>query len=117
MLAVIETHPQPSHAPVYRALQQNLGVPVTAIYGSDFSVAGHRADDGDGALTWDADLLSGYTPLFLARVASGGGTTAHTVSTGGLRDMLRAVRPAAVLIAGHSPRFGNPHLVSRRDGR
>lgn len=105
MLAVIETHPKPSHAPVYRALQQNLGVPVTAIYGSDFSVAGHQADDGDGTLTWDADLLSGYTPLFLARVASGGGTTADTVSTGGLRDMLRAVRPAAVLIAGHSPRF------------
>jgi hypothetical protein len=42
VLAVIETHPVQYHAPVYRALQQSFGVPVTAIYGSDFSVAGYR---------------------------------------------------------------------------
>jgi glycosyltransferase involved in cell wall biosynthesis len=105
MLAVIETHPIQYHAPVYRVLQQQLGVPVTAIYGSDFSVAGYRDAEFGTTFAWDTDLLSGYTPLFLSRVDSGGATSAESVSTGGLRDMLRAVRPTAVLIVGYSPRF------------
>jgi glycosyltransferase involved in cell wall biosynthesis len=105
MLAVIETHPIQYHAPVYRVLQQQLGVPVTAIYGSDFSVAGYRDAEFGTTFAWDTDLLSGYTPLFLSRVDSGGATSAEAVSTGGLRDMLRAVRPTAVLIVGYSPRF------------
>ena len=71
MLAVIETHPIQYHAPVYRVLQQRLGVPVTAIYGSDFSVAGSRDAEFGTTFAWDADLLSGYTPLFLSRVDSG----------------------------------------------
>ncbi len=41
-LAVIETHPIQYHAPVYRHLQTSLGISVTAIYASDFSVAGYR---------------------------------------------------------------------------
>ena len=90
MLAVIETHPIQYHAPVYRVLQQQLGVPVTAIYGSDFSVAGYRDAEFGTTFAWDTDLLSGYTPLFLSRVDSGGATSAEAVSTGGLRDMLRA---------------------------
>jgi len=104
MLAVIETHPVQRHAPIYRALQQDWGVPITAIYGSDFSVAGNRDGDGEAA-AWDTDLLSGYTALFLSRVASGGAASAEAVSAGGLRDMLRAVRPTAVLLVDHSPRF------------
>ena len=105
MLAVIETHPIQYHAPVYRALQQELGVPVTVIYGSDFSVAGYRDTEFGVSFAWDTDLLSGYTPLFLSRVASGGATDADAVTTDGLRDMLRAVRPTATLIVGYSPRF------------
>ena len=42
MLAVIETHPIQYHAPVYRAVQSEFGISVTAIYGSDFSVVGYR---------------------------------------------------------------------------
>jgi glycosyltransferase involved in cell wall biosynthesis len=105
VLAVIETNPIQSHAPVYRTLQQELGVPVTAIYGSDFSVSGYHDAEFDTPCAWDTDLLSGYTTLFLSRVASGGATNADMVTTDGLRDMLRAVRPAAVLIVGYSPRF------------
>lgn len=105
MLAVIETHPIQYHAPVYRVLNQQLGVPVTVIYGSDFSVAGYHDAEFGATFAWDTDLLSGYTALFLARASSGGATSADAVSTGGLRDMLRAVRPTAVLIVGYSPRF------------
>jgi hypothetical protein len=37
MLAVLETHSVQYHAPVYLALGSQFGIPVTAIYGPDFS--------------------------------------------------------------------------------
>jgi glycosyltransferase involved in cell wall biosynthesis len=105
VLAVIETHPVQYHAPVYRALEQQLGVPVTAIYGSDFSVAGYRDREFGKSFAWDTDLLSGYSSQFLSRVADSGARTFDEVSTHGLRDRLRRLSPSAVMILGYSPRF------------
>ena len=105
MLAVIETHPIQYHAPVYRMVQQSYGIPVTVVYGSDFSVRGYRDDEFGTSFSWDTDLLSGYTPVFLSQVASGGPDTADRVSTRGLAQVLRNLKPAAVLTVGYSPRF------------
>jgi len=71
VLAVIETHPIQYHAPVYRALQGDFGVPVTAIYGSDFSIAGYHDVEFKSSFRWDADLLSGYASEFLSRADKG----------------------------------------------
>src|SRR5919198_3738842 len=98
MLAVIETHPIQYHAPVYRALQGSFGVPVTAIYGSDFSVAGYRDQEFGATFAWDTDLLSGYQPLFLSRVAEGGARSVEQVSARGLKQALRLVAPSATLV-------------------
>ena len=105
MLAVIETHPIQYHAPVYRALQRQFAVPVTAIYGSDFSVAGYRDAEFGTTFAWDADLLSGYTAQFLTRVADGGARSAEQTSTRGLGRVLRKIGPAVVMLVGYSPRF------------
>ncbi|MDQ6672219.1 MAG: glycosyltransferase family 4 protein [Chloroflexota bacterium] len=105
MLAVIETHPIQYHAPVYRAVQQEFGVPVTAIYGSDFSVAGYRDPEFGAVFAWDTDLLFGYSSLFLGRIGEGGARSPETTSTRGLGAALRALAPAAVLLVGYSPRF------------
>src|SRR5580765_420621 len=105
MLAVIETHPIQYHAPVYRALASRWGVPVTAIYGSDFSVAGYHDAEFGAAFKWDTDLLSGYDSVFLSRVESGGASTADDVSTAGVRAVLAKLRPSAVMVVGYSPRF------------
>ena len=113
MLAVIETHPVQYHAPVYRALQQVLNVPVTAVYGSDFSIAGYR-DAGFGtSFAWDTDLLAGYQSVFLSRVADGGAASADAVTTDGMREALARIKPSAVLIVGYSPRF---HRVAWMEG-
>ena len=104
MLAVIETHPVQYHAPVYRAVVRQ-GVPVTAIYGSDFSVAGYHDREFGASFAWDADLLSGYDARFLSRVADGGARDDGEVTTRGLRAALRDARPSAVLVVGYSPRF------------
>lgn len=105
MLAVIETHPIQYHAPVYRLVQQTYGIPVTAIYGSDFSVTGYHDEEFGTTFSWDTDLISGYSSAFLSRVADGGAANAEQSSTRGLAKVLRALQPAAVLSVGYSPRF------------
>lgn len=101
-LAVISSHPIQYHAPVYRALQAEFGVPVTAIYGADFSVAGYYDREFGVEFAWDTDLLSGYTSIFLARVASGGARSVEEVTAKGLAQALRRCQPDAVLLPGYS---------------
>src|SRR5688500_7033817 len=98
MLAVIETHPVQYHAPVYRALEARFGVPVAAIYGSDFSVAGYADREFGAAFAWDTDLLSGYRTIFLSRVEAAGARAFEEVSTLGLGEALRMVAPQAVMV-------------------
>jgi len=105
MLCVIETHPIQYHAPVWRAVQQEHGIPMTAVYGSDFSVAGYRDPEFETTFRWDTDLLSGYAPKFLSRVAEGGAADAESVTTCGLAAVLQAGGFRAALSVGYSPRF------------
>jgi glycosyltransferase involved in cell wall biosynthesis len=105
MLAVVQTHPIQYHAPVYRLVQERWGVPVTAIYGSDFSIAGYRDREFGTTFAWDSDLLSGYSSEFLARVANGGASEFAEVSARGVGTALARLRPSAVLIGGYSPHF------------
>jgi hypothetical protein len=105
MLAVIETHPIQYRGPLYRMLQRDFGVPVTAIYASDFSVRGYRDKDFGASFSWDVDLLSGYDSVFLSRVAEGGAADVDAITTRGLREALHRVAPRAVLLSGYSPRF------------
>ena len=104
-LAVIETHPIQYHAPVYRELQAKYGVSVSAIYASDFSVAGYVDTEFGVSFAWDTDLLSGYEHQFLTRVAHGGARNAESATVHGLAEALEEVNPRAVLLTGYSPRF------------
>ncbi|MBI1748979.1 MAG: glycosyltransferase family 4 protein [Acidobacteria bacterium] len=105
MLAVLETHPIQYRAPVYRELQQRFNIPVTVIYGSDFSVAGYRDMEFGTTFAWDSDLLSGYTSCFLSRVAQGGACSAQAATTRGLSRALQKIAPTAIMVVGYSPRF------------
>ncbi len=114
MLVAIQTHPIQYHAPVFRAVQQQCHVPVTAIYGSDFSIRGYRDPEFGTTVTWDTDLLSGYSSEFLARSDQGGARDVSEVSARGLGTHLARLRPAAVLIGGYSPAFHRTALFSAR---
>ncbi len=117
-LFVIETHPVQYHAPVYRAVQARYAIPVTAIYGSDFSVSGYRDREFGSAFAWDSDLLSGYQPVFLSRVATGGGRCFEHVSARGLEEALRQLSDGPILLLGYSQRFHQAaFLHAWRSGR
>lgn len=104
-LVVLATHPVQYHAPVYRTLQQQFGIPVTAIYGSDFSVAGYRDPEFGASVRWDTDLVSGYTPRFLERSAEGGAATTDAVTGKGLASLLQESHPTAILLTGYQGTF------------
>jgi glycosyltransferase involved in cell wall biosynthesis len=94
-LCVLETHPIQYHAPVWRALQ-HFSVDVTVIYGSDHSVRGYHDAEFGVDFAWDADLLDGYEPVFLAE----GGRNRRD-----LPDTLERMRPDAALCVGYSGAF------------
>src|SRR5437870_7925598 len=96
-LVVIETHPIQYHVPVYRHLQQRFGIPVTVVYGSDFSIAGYHDREFGSDFAWDTDLLSGYTSVFLSRSVEGGASNDREVNTRGLASALGRLQPEAVL--------------------
>ncbi len=104
-LVVIETHPVQYHAPVYRMLQQCFGIPVTAIYSSDFSLAGYHDKEFRSTFAWDTDLLSGYTSLFLSRTSSNGSRSMKKISTGGIEKAIEKVQPKTVLLVGYAVPF------------
>jgi glycosyltransferase involved in cell wall biosynthesis len=104
-LVAVDTHPIQYHAPIYRALQATFGIPVSVIYGSDFSIAGYRDRDFATSFAWDVDLLSGYDSVFLSRTAHVSWQSEQPVSARGLRKELKRLRPAAVLLNGYSPAF------------
>lgn len=108
---VIQTHPVQYHAPVYRALQA-AGLQVTAVYGSDFSVAGYRDREFGQSFSWDTDLLSGYSSHFLSRVSDGGPAQYEDVRARGLRRILKTLRPQAVLLNGYGSRFDRGAMVA-----
>src|SRR5690348_12590889 len=104
-LLVVATHPTQYHAPVYRALQQQFRIPVTAIYGSDFSIIGYCDREFGASFHWDTDLLSGYTSKFLSQVSNHGARNAEEVKAKGLRQALRNASPKAILLTGYNPAF------------
>lgn len=105
MLAVVETHPIQYHVPVYREVQRQAGIPVTAIYGSDFSLRAYRDREFGTDLTWDVDLTTGLRNEFLSKAAPAAPIDPTRLSAAGVGRVFDEIRPAAVLIVGYSPAF------------
>jgi glycosyltransferase involved in cell wall biosynthesis len=68
-LAVINSHPIQYFAPLFRYLNRDADLAVTALYGSDFSLRGGIDHGFKQAITWDVDLLGGYESVFLGEAA------------------------------------------------
>jgi glycosyltransferase involved in cell wall biosynthesis len=66
-LGVVFTHPTQHHAPLWRQLNQQPGVSVTALYLCNENQVGGDRHLGSSQ-PWDVDLLSGYEHEFLKTV-------------------------------------------------
>jgi glycosyltransferase involved in cell wall biosynthesis len=117
-LVVVETHPVQYHAPVYRLVEEAHGIPVTVIYGSDFSVAGYRDKEFEASFSWDVDLTAGNDVRFVARTESGGPKSFEDVSGRGLARAIAATRASAILLTGYSGSFHRAAFrAARRSGQ
>lgn len=105
MLLIVESHPVQYHAPVYRYAAQVEGVPLTVVYGSDFSVQGYRDVEFGTSVRWDTDLLGGYAHFFLSCTQRKPGKDYGSVRAGGYASILRALAPRAALVLGYSSSF------------
>lgn len=112
-LAIAATHPVPYHAPLFREVQRQ-GLPVTVIYGSDFSLRGYFDRDFATTIAWDSDLESGYEAVYLTRVAEGGAADYDEVRAQGLQAALARCGATALLVMGYQHRFD---LAAIRAGR
>lgn len=109
-LVIAETHPVQYHAPVYRCLTQQFDVPVSVIYGSDFSLAGYRDTEFAANLSWEGNLLKGYASEFLHRSKTSAAIDYDHVSAAGLTAMLERLKPEAVLSLGYHHPFDKAGL-------
>ena len=90
---------------MYRAIQTQFGIPVTAIYGSDIGVAGYRDSEFGVSLAWDTDLLAGYDARFLVRTDGSGHGGPDEARARGAGRMLKTLKPHAVMLVGYGSRF------------
>jgi len=113
-LAIIDTHPVQYRAPVYQTLARDLGIPVTVIYGSDFSVAGYRDREFGSSFSWDTDLLSDTNARFVARVEDGGADCFENLTPRGLGGAIAESGASAVLATGYRPMFNLAAVLEAR---
>lgn len=115
-LLIASTHPVQYHAPVYQALARS-GVPVLAVFGSDYSVAGSLDREFGAKVAWDTDLLSGYDSRFLSRVGNGGAKTYAECRADGLDKIIDEVNPAAILLHGYACPFDRGAILLAKASR
>lgn len=113
-LAIIDTHPVQYRAPVYQTLARDLGIPITVIYGSDFSVAGYRDREFGASFSWDTDLLSDTNAKFVQRVENGGAASFEKLTPRGLGRAIAESGASAVLATGYRPLFNLAAIVEAR---
>ena len=68
-IAVLNSHPIQYFAPLYAYLNTDPCLEVTALYCSDFSLRAGFDPGFKRPVTWDVDLLEGYTHRFLGKRA------------------------------------------------
>ena len=83
---------------------------MTAIYGSDIGVAGYRDAEFGVSLAWDTDLLGGYDARFLGRTTGRGDDGVDEVRARGAGQLLRTLKPQAVMLVGYGSRFDREAL-------
>lgn len=68
-IVFLNSHPIQYFAPLYRYLQQELGIELHVLYGSNDSVVGKKDEEFGIPVKWDIPLLDGYEYTFLKNYA------------------------------------------------
>jgi glycosyltransferase involved in cell wall biosynthesis len=101
-LAIIVTHPIQHFVPFYRALTADPGIELHVLYGAPIGVNAYFDQEMQSEISWNMDMLGGYSHEFLGEVPEGGQSSVRQPSSPKMPERLRAFGPDVVLVYGHA---------------
>ena len=101
-LAIVVTHPIQHFVPFYRALAADPGIDLHVLYGAPIGVKAYFDKEMQSEISWNMDMLGGYSHEFLGEVPANGQSSVREPSSPEIGKRLEAFRPDVVLVYGHA---------------
>jgi len=101
-LAIIVTHPIQHFVPFYRALAADPGIDLHVLYGAPIGVKAYFDREMQSEISWNMDMLGGYSHEFLGEVPASGQSSVLAPSSPEIGRRLQAFGPDVVLVYGHA---------------
>ncbi|MCT0200793.1 glycosyltransferase family 4 protein [Synechococcus sp. CS-1325] len=104
-LLIVETHPIQYRAPIYARLEQLRPGAVHVVYASDHSIRGARDPGFSANISWDTDLLAGYSFTILDSTLSHVPHGWNGLKGRGLPALINELNPKAILLNSFTYRY------------
>jgi glycosyltransferase involved in cell wall biosynthesis len=101
-LAIVVTHPIQHFVPFYRALAADPAIELHVLYGAPIGVKAYFDKEMQSEISWNMDLLGGYSHEFLGEVPANGQSSARAPNSPEIAARLKAFAPDVVLVYGHA---------------
>ena len=101
-LAIVVTHPIQHFVPFYRALAADPGIELHVLYGAPIGVKAYFDKEMQSEISWNMDMLGGYSHEFLGEVPASGQSSVREPSSPEIGARLKAFGPDVVLVYGHA---------------
>ena len=100
-LAIVVTHPIQHFVPFYRAIAADPDIELHVLYGAPIGVQSYYDEEMQTQITWNMDMLGGYSHEFLGEVPEGGQPGVRRPDSAITGKRLSAFKPDVVLVYGH----------------
>ncbi|MDB5679120.1 glycosyltransferase family 4 protein [Sphingomonas bacterium] len=100
-LAIVVTHPIQHFVPFYRAIAADPDIELRVLFGAPIGVESYYDEEMQTQISWNMDMLGGYSHEFLGEVPEGGQPSVRKPSAPVIADRLAAFAPDVVLVYGH----------------
>jgi len=101
-LAIVVTHPIQHFVPFYRALAADPGIDLHVFYGAPIGVKSYFDKEMQSEISWNMDMLGGYSHEFLGEVPANGQSSVRQPSSPEISTRLKAFGPDVLLVYGHA---------------
>lgn len=101
-LAIVITHPVQHFVPFYRALAARPDIALHVLFGAPIGVKPYFDQEMQSQISWNMDMLGGYSHEFLSDAQDGMRSGLRTPSSPEVGKRLAAFAPDVVLLYGHA---------------
>ncbi|THD37160.1 MAG: glycosyltransferase [Sphingomonas sp.] len=100
-LAIVVTHPIQHFVPFYRAIAADSDIELHVLFGAPIGVESYYDEEMRTQISWNMDMLGGYSNEFLGAVPEGGQSSVRQPDSPVIGQRLAAFGPDVVLVYGH----------------